>query len=340
MYLIPQIDIFLTSVWIVCQKEKHQKGESMKRLFIFPFLILFLSQGCVRFGNNGEGTPPEFEYLIQELNVYLDFDQEQRTSARASLERGKDFHPDPAALWKLAAYLHKNLTLEQKQKLLAPPGDIDPTILSEENDYHFKRIERFQRMDTYMRSILNADQLEAYDTLIEYKRINIELLIDLINDGDIEHKTFRFELMGIMEWFRAEMGILLTDEQKSLLLDTRDREDRRWRSGRRGWGRFSNDPEEIKMAMYNALDMTHNQITTLENIHEDFRKDLGTLRDEFIDGTNNHTAGEYRSAVVSIISGNHNRRESVFTQGQKEIIEIHRALTRHYMKHTQWGKRS
>ena len=222
---------------------------------------------------------------------------------------------------------------------MAPPGDIDPTILSEENDYHFKRIERFQRMDTYLRSILNDDQLEAYDTLIEYKRINIELLIDLINNGDIEHITFRFELMGIMEWFRAEMGILLTDEQKSFLLDNRDREDRRWRLGRKGWGRFSSDPEEIKKAMYNALGMTDDQITTLENIREDFRTDLETLRDEYIDGTNNHTADEYRSAVVSIISGNHNRREFVFTQDQKEIIEIHRALTRRYMKHTQWGKR-
>ena len=145
----------------------------MRKLIIFPFFLLLLAQGCARFGNNEEATPPEFEYLIQELDLDLDFDQEQRTSARASLERGKDFHPDPAALWKLAAYLHKNLTLEQKQKLLAPPGDIDPTILSEENDYHFKRIERFQRMDTYLRSILNDDQLEAYDTLIEYKRINI-----------------------------------------------------------------------------------------------------------------------------------------------------------------------
>ena len=311
----------------------------MKKLIIFPLFLLLLAQGCARFGNNEEATPPEFEYLIQELDLDLDFDQEQRTSARASLERGKDFHPDPAALWKLAAYLHKNLTLEQKQKLLAPPGDIDPTILSEENDYHFKRIERFQRMDTYLRSILNDDQLEAYDTLIEYKRINIELLIDLINNGDIEHITFRFELMGIMEWFRAEMGILLTDEQKSFLLDNRDREDRRWRLGRKGWGRFSSDPEEIKKAMYNALGMTDDQITTLENIREDFRTDLETLRDEYIDGTNNHTADEYRSAVVSIISGNHNRRESVFTQEQKEIIEIHRALTRRYMKHTQWGKR-
>ena len=235
--------------------------------------------------------------------------------------------------------IRDSLTLEQKQKLLAPPGDIDPTILSEENDYHFKRIERFQWMDTYLRSILNDDQLEAYDTLIEYKRINIELLIDLINNGDIEHITFRFELMGIMEWFRAEMGILLTDEQKSFLLDNRDREDRRWRLGRKGWGRFSSDPEEIKKAMYNALGLTDDQITTLENIHEDFRTDLETLRDEYIDGTNNHTADEYRSAVVSIISGNHNRREFVFTQDQKEIIEIHRALTRRYMKHTQWGKR-
>ena len=97
--------------------------------------------------------------------------------------------------------------------------------------------------------------------------------------------------------------------------------------------------EEIKKAMYNALGMTDDQITTLENIREDFRTDLEILRDEYIDGTNNHTADEYRSAVVSIISGNHNRRESVFTQEQKEIIEIHRALTRRYMKHTQWGKR-
>ena len=309
----------------------------MKKLIILPFIILFLAQGCARFGNNEEATPPEFEYLIQELDSELDFDSEQRSSARASLGRGKDFHPDPAALWKLAAYLHENLTLEQKLLLLAPPSDFDLTILSEENDYHFKRLERFQRMDLYLRSILNDDQLEAYDALIEYKRTAIESLIDQINNGNIELIVFRFELMGIMEWFRVEMEILLTDDQKAILLENRDDEDRRWRRGRRGWGRFASDPEEIKKAMYNALGMTDDQITTLENIHEDFKTDLKTLREEYIDGS--YTVDVYRSAVVTIISGNHDRRESVFTLTQKEIIEIHRALTRRFMKHTRWGNR-
>ena len=146
----------------------------MKKLIILPFVILFLAQGCARFGNNEEATPPEFEYLIQELDSELDFDSEQRSSARASLGRGKDFHPDPAALWKLAAYLHENLTLEQKLLLLAPPSDFDLTILSEEKEEKGKRGERLKRMERERRERSKEEKGEAEEELREEKRKEIE----------------------------------------------------------------------------------------------------------------------------------------------------------------------
>ena len=51
--------------------------------------------GCEFFSNNQElMNPPEFEYLIQDLDNELNLDTEQRCSARSSLENLRDSNVD------------------------------------------------------------------------------------------------------------------------------------------------------------------------------------------------------------------------------------------------------
>ena len=51
----------------------------------------------------------------------------------------------------------------------------------------------------------------------------------------------------------------------------------------------------------------------------------------------NYTPEEYIQNVGSISNSFHEDKISIFDTVQLEIIEIHRALARRFMKHSRWG---
>ena len=103
----------------------------MKLFNILSVTFLVIFTGCDNlFQDQSVPNPPEFEYLIEDLNSELSLDSEQRSTARNSLERGREFHPDPAALWDLAATLQQVLTPEQKDSLLSKLNNFDSKIIS------------------------------------------------------------------------------------------------------------------------------------------------------------------------------------------------------------------
>lgn len=306
--------------------------------YITVATVLFFT-GCEFFSNNQElMNPPEFEYLIQDLDNELNLDTGQRSNARSSLELGRDFHPDPATLWELAVALQQSLTQEQKDLLLSRNQQIDSQILTEENDHHHRRLEHFQRMDDRLMFIMTEEQLPLYQQIIDTKSTLINEIISRYQNEELERKTMRIELMSVMEWFRAEIAILLTEEQQNTLLTERDERDINWRRGRGRWGRFSQDPDELKRAMQSALKLTGDQITILETSHSSVKTALDNLRDSYVDGTSDISAEDFRLSVISIVQNGILEREQVFTELQQEIIDIHRALVLRFMRHTRWGR--
>jgi hypothetical protein len=283
-------------------------------------------------------NPPEFEYLIQDLDNELNLDTGQRSSARSSLELGRDFHPDPAALWELAVALQQSLTQEQKDLLLTRNQQIDSQILTEENDHHHRRLEHFQRMDDRLMFIMTEEQLPLYQQIIDTKSTLINEIITRYQNEELERQTMRIELMSVMEWFRAEIAILLTEEQQNTLLTERDERDINWRRGRGRWGKFSQDPDALKRAMQSALKLTGDQITILETSHSSVKTALDILRDSYVDGTSGISAEDFRLAVIFIVQNGIFERDQVFTELQQEIIDIHRALVLRFMRHTRWGR--
>jgi len=311
----------------------------MKAIYYITVATVLFFTGCEFFSNNQElMNPPEFEYLIQDLDDELNLDTGQRSSARSSLERGRDFHPDPATLWELAVALQQSLTQEQKDLLLSRNQQIDSQILTEENDHHHRRLEHFQRMDDRLMFIMTAEQLPLYQQIIDTKLTLINEIILRYQNEELERQTMRIELMSVMEWFRAEIAILLTEEQQNTLLTERDNRDINWRRGRGRWGRFSQDPDELKRAMQSALKLTGDQITILETSHSSVKTALDNHRDSYVDGTSDISAEDFRLAVISIVQNGILEREQVFTELQQEIIDIHRALVLRFMRHTRWGR--
>jgi len=306
------------------------------RLLIFPLFLLLSGCGSF-FDNQMVQNPPEFEALIQELDSELNFNNEQLSSARSSIDLGRDFHPDPASLWELAVKLQKTLTQEQKDLLFSKI--FDGEIISEENDHHHGRLKHFRRMDDRLINILNEDQIIIYQDLKDSKLELMDNVILEYENEEIDRKRLRLESISIMEWFRAEIKILLTDEQYDLIITERGERDFRWRRGRQGWGRHAQNPEEIKLARQNALELTADQILALENLRISEQESLDVLKNSYVSGSSNISGEEFRLNIISIIENSVSEKELVFTKLQKEIIEIHRALVIRYMRYTRWGNR-
>jgi hypothetical protein len=276
--------------------------------------------------------------LVNDLDQDLGFSGRQMSDSKDHLRNSGDYYPDNASLWRLALYLQENLTEEQKERLLSPPDDLDPQAFSEENDHHYKRLRHHQRMDEYIRSILTVEQESEYNEMIDYKITVMDEFFTALRAGTIIKEELHLEMMGLMEWFRAAMDKLLTDDQKEILEAMHKEKDDHWRRGKGGFGKHAGNYDKIRQEMYDVLGMTAEQIQTLESLEESFKAALESLHNDFVNGIINLTPEEYRTNVVEITASFHEEKQMVFTAKQLEIIEIHRALARRFMRHTRWGR--
>jgi len=309
-----------------------------KILPIIIFTVLF-TIGCENFFgiDNDSGNPYANDMLLYDLEQELALSEKQISDSGNFLRSGRDYFPDNTSLWKLALYLQQNLTEEQKQKLLSPPEYLIAEEISEENDIHHKRLRHHQRMDEFIRSILNENQLSDYDEITNYKKTTLEEIFTSLKDGTHTKQETHSQMMGVMEWFRASMDKLLTDEQKSILEQMRKQKDDHWRKNRGGYGKYSKDSNKMRQEMYDVLGMSAEQISALETLEESFKLSLESLYNNFVDGIVNYTPEQYIQNVQSITDSFHVDKISIFDAIQLEIIEIHRALARRFMKHSRWG---
>ena len=97
------------------------------------------------------------------------------------------------------------------------------------------------------------------------------------------------------------------------------------------------DHEKMRQEMYDVLGMTYEQISNLEMLEESFKSSLESLHNNYVDGAVNYTPEEYIQNVEDISNSFHGDKISIFDAIQLEIIEIHRALARRFMKHSRWG---
>jgi uncharacterized protein YdcH (DUF465 family) len=276
--------------------------------------------------------------LVNDLDQDLDFSARQLADSKGHLRNGGDYYPDNASLWQLALYLQETLTEEQKEKLLSPPEYLDPQAFSEENDHHHKRLRHHQRMDEYIRTILTGEQESEYDEMINHKIAVMDELFSALRAGTINKEELHLEVMGLMEWFRAAMDKMLTGNQKDILEAMHKEKDDFWRKGKGGFGKHAGNYDKIRQEMYDVLEMTAVQIQSLESLEESFKAALESLHNDFVNEIINLTPEEYRNNVVEITDSFHEEKQTVFTAKQLEIIEIHRALARRFMRHTRWGR--
>ncbi len=308
---------------------------------ILPIIILSLlfTTGCENFFGmqDDNGDPYANDMLLYNLEQDLALSEKQISDSRNFLRSGRDYFPDNTSLWKLASYLQENLTEEQKERLLSHPEYLQAEEISEENDDHHKRLRHHHRMDEFIQSILNADQLSDYENIVNYKKQSLEQLYNSFKNQTLTKQEINRKMMGVTEWFRAAMDKLLTEEQKSILEQMRKQKDDHWRKHKGGYGKHAMDHEKMRQEMYDVLGMTYEQISNLEMLEESFKSSLESLHNNYVDGAVNYTPEEYIQNVEDISNSFHGDKISIFDAIQLEIIEIHRALARRFMKHSRWG---
>ena len=312
----------------------------MKQILPLLFIGILFTTGCENFfgAGNDSGDPYAYDILVNDLDQDLDFSARQLADSKGHLRNGGDYYPDNATLWQLALYLQETLTEEQKEKLLSPPEFLAPQAVSEENDHHHKRLRHHHRMDEYIRTILTAEQESEYNEIIDHKTAVMDELFSALGSGAITKEELHLEVMGLMEWFRAAMDKLLTGDQKDILEAMHKEKDDFWRKGKGGFGKHAGNYDKIRQEMYDVLGMTAVQIQSLESLEESFKSALESLHNDFVNEIINLTPEEYRNNVVEITASFHEEKQTVFTAKQLEIIEIHRALARRFMRHTRWGR--
>jgi len=314
----------------------------MKRVMqiILPLLILFLI-GCEGMLNKDHDRPSsamDTEALAKELTSELGLNGDQENELYSHIKRGERFHPHPASLWELAVHLSETLTEEQLERLLTPPEgtgfhDMSYGLKPEEHERSGPKDEFFIEI---VRSLLTEEQLEIFESYLDYRNEQVDILRVNLESEDMELDVVMREIKALRSLFRVQLDGLLTDEQKEqlelLMEDERPRHPRK--------GPDSESMELVREAMEEALGLTDEQVTALEELRVQFE----TFQEELSAGylSSEITEEEFRVSFIEMLEVTRESKDVIFTEEQHLIMRIHRALAirahRHFFGHRGFGR--
>ena len=314
----------------------------MKRVIqiILPLSILFLI-GCEGMLNKDHDRPSsamDTEALAKELTSELGLNGDQENELYSHIKRGERFHPHPASLWELAVHLSETLTEEQLERLLTPPEgtgfhDMSYGLKPEEHERSGPKDEFFIEI---VRSLLTEEQLEIFESYLDYRNEQVDILKSNLDSGDMELDIVMREIKALRSLFRVQLNGLLTDEQKEqlelLMENERPRHPRK--------GPDSESMERIREAMEDALKLTDEQVTDLEELRVQFE----ILQEELIAGylSSDITEAEFRVSFIEMLVVIRESKDAIFTEQQHLIMKIHQALAirahRHFFGHRGFGR--
>jgi hypothetical protein len=307
---------------------------------ILPLSILFLI-GCDGIFNKDHDRPStamDTEALAKELTSELGLNGDQENEVYSFIREGERFHPHPASLWELAVHLSETLTEEQLERLLTPPEgtgfhDMSYGLKPEEYERSGPKNEFFIDI---VRSMLTEEQLEIFESYLEYRNEQVDILRANLESGDMELDLVMREIKALRSLFRVQLDDLLTDEQKEqlelLMENERPRHPRK--------GPDSESMERIREAMEDALKLTDEQVTDLEELRVQFE----ILQEELIAGylSSDITEAEFRVSFIEMLVVTRESKDVIFTEQQHLIMKIHQALAirahRHFFGHRGFGR--
>lgn len=292
----------------------------------------------------GDATLQE---LSESLSADLNLSPAQQQDMNEALARlGGSNNPggdrDPGFLWELAAELQATLTDEQLERLLerasnrggqgGPGGAGFDRGRGGQGGFggpggRGQRPDSLGRPDPFanLTNPLTDDQIAAIEAIRESFADQRETLIESFRNGDIERDAFHTQMQELHDAMKAEIEGVLTADQLAELEQLRaEREAEREAERAEREAEMEARRDSVQAVMTAVLGLTADQVTELDVLHADQQAAREALREQVEAG--DLTREEAQAAMEALKADFDTALQSILTEEQYEIVQIHNAL--------------
>ncbi len=291
----------------------------MKRLILPISTFLLFAVGCDNpmLDNAAQLDSPELQDFAKELSSDLGLSESSASGVNDVLNRHgrKGKHREPGFLWKVAGELAVELSDEEKARLFEKMDEKEIPLFGsskgKKGKSYFNGINK----------VLTDDQKVTFKAIkVAYKE-RFKAIHEQVKDGTLSKEDAKAQKDALREALKAEIDVLLTDEQKAQLEQNKaDRKEKR--------KAYRDSTKAVKIAV---LGMTTDQLTAFDAAHQEARDAAKALFEKSKNGDIDKDT--LREGLKNIFAAKNEKMLGIFDDSQLEIIKIHKALSLRMKKH-------
>lgn len=307
----------------------------MNKLSFLTIFGLLVIVGCENMNSNNEVNldDPELQALAEGLNADIGLSKSSNDAFKDALNKhGKDgkHRRDPGFLWKVAADMQQNLSVEEKEKMFAWMDDNSVAFLHapEKKDHRGPKGDKGGIDIRLMMTIMSTDQQEALKNIMDSYRSQMDSVMRAMKDGTKDEATAKAEIEALELAMKNEINSLLTDEQK----DRIDRSQADMKQKREDAMQAEYD------AMVAALDMTMDQKASLDEINQKHEEAVKALFEEMKNGGDSVDRKDFEDRIKDLNIARNTELELLFSDKQLDVIKVHASLVMMFAKHCDGNK--
>jgi len=294
----------------------------MKRLILPISTFLLFAVGCDNpmLDNAAELDSPELQDFAKELSSDLGLSESSASAVNDVLNRHgrKGKHREPGFLWKVAGELAVELSDEEKARLFEKMDEKEIPLFGSSKG---KKGKKGKSYFSQIKKVLTDDQKVTFKAIkVAYKE-RFKAIHEQVKDGTLSKEDAKAQKNALREALKAEIDVLLTDEQKAQLEQNKaDRKEKR--------KAYRDSTKAVKVAV---LGMTTDQLTAFDAAHQEARDAAKALFEKSKNGDIDKDT--LREGLKNIFAAKNEKMLGIFDDSQIEIIKIHKALSLRKKKH-------
>ena len=297
----------------------------MKRLILPISTFLLFAVGCDNpmLDNAAELDSPELQDFAKELSSDLGLSESSASAVNDVLNRHgrKGKHREPGFLWKVAGELAVELSDEEKARLFEKMDEKEIPLFGSSKGKKGKKGKNQKSYFSGIKKVLTDDQKVTFKAIkVAYKE-RFKAIHEQVKDGTLSKEDAKAQKDALREALKAEIDVLLTDEQKAQLEQNKaDRKEKR--------KAYRDSTKAVKVAV---LGMTTDQLTAFDAAHQEARDAVKALFEKSKNGDIDKDT--LREGLKNIFAAKNEKMLGIFDDSQIEIIKIHKALSLRKKKH-------
>ena len=294
----------------------------MKRLILPISTFLLFAVGCDNpmLDNAAELDSPELQDFAKELSSDLGLSESSASAVNDVLNRHgrKGKHREPGFLWKVAGELAVELSDEEKARLFEKMDEKEIPLFGSSKG---KKGKKGKSYFSQIKKVLTDDQKVTFKVIkVAYKE-RFKAIHEQVKDGTLSKEDAKAQKDALREALKAEIDVLLTDEQKAQLEQNKaDRKEKR--------KAYRDSTKAVKVAV---LGMTTDQLTAFDAAHQEARDAVKALFEKSKNGDIDKDT--LREGLKNIFASKNEKMLGIFDDSQIEIIKIHKAHSLRKKKH-------